>query len=444
MSLNEQGILFKIQNSQIRQKILQNVPFTRLMQLFQYSHSHQQLININISSYKYLSNIEPTSYNLINNYFRKETSITNPNKYLEKTNQISFLLDKPQIQHFNLDNPNFKTLCYFPSVNNIIFVGANKSSFLFNNRNETHPLHGLSFPIETFFSCIEISPMYAAVVSGCIIHRINLSNGFDDLIALFNQKEIRLNTLARVSDEEFITSTTQGDVYVYNINQNKQIHSFHLSQSINELKPLLNTSTLFTCYANNVAYILDIKKETFITTFDHHTSIIFAITPLSCREQIVSADSSGVIKVWDYSGREEMSFQGNKCFVNILLELPNESLVSAGNHNQIHIWDINNGRNTFVLEEHDKPIIALLVLRNKRLISSGLDRMICIWNCDNGLCEVKIKQMLSSPKCFVQTEDETVYYVNLRGEGQKLTFNYAEIEDYYDSTNNSISFIIPY
>ena len=139
-----------------------------------------------------------------------------------------------------------------------------------------------------------------------------------------------------------------------------------------------------------------------------------------------------------------MSFQGNKCFVNILLELPNDSLVSAGNHNQIHIWNINDGKNRFVLEEHDKPIIALLVLRNKRLMSSGLDRMICIWNCDNGLCEVKIKQMLSSPKCFVQTEDETVYYVNLRGEGQKLTFNYSEIEDYYDSTNNSISFIIPY
>ena len=275
-------------------KNLQNVHFTRLMQLFHYSHSLQQLININIFSYKYLSNIKLISYNLIYNYFQRETSRTNPNIYLEKTNQISFLLDKPQIKHFNLDNPNFKTLCYCSSVNDIIFVGANKSSFLFNNRNEAHPLHGLSFPIQTFFSCIEISPMYAVVVSGCTIHRINLSNGFDDLIVSFNQKEIRLNTLARVSDEEFITSTTQGDVYVYNINQNKQIHSFHLSQSINELKPLLNTSTLFTCYANNVAYILDIKKETFITTFDHHTSIIFAITPLSCREQIVSADSLGM------------------------------------------------------------------------------------------------------------------------------------------------------
>ena len=444
MSLNKQGVLFKIQNSQIRQKIFQNVPFTRLMQLFQYSHSHQQLININISSYKYLSTIKPSSYNQINNYFRKEINRINPNKYLEKTNQISFLLDKPQIKHFNLDNPNYKTLCYCPSVNNIILIGANKSSFLFNNTNETHPLHGLSFPTETFFSCIEISQMYAAVVSGSTIHRINLSNGFDNLIISFNEREIRLNTLARVSDEQFITSSTQGDVYIYNINQNKQIHSFHLSQSVNELKPLLNTSTLFTCYANNLAYILDIKKETFITTFDHHTSIIFAITPLSFREQIVSADSSGVIKVWNYSGQEQMSFQGNKCFVNILIELPNESLVSAGNHNQIYIWNLNNGRNKLILEEHDKPIIALFVLRNKRLMSSGLDRMICIWNCDNGLCEVKIMQMLSSPKCFVQTEDETIYYVNLRGEGQKLTFNYSEIEDYFDNTNNSISFIIPY
>lgn len=241
-----------------------------------------------------------------------------------------------------------------------------------------------------------------------------------------------------------MSSTTQGDVYIYDINQSKQIHTFKLSQSINELKPLLHSSTLFTCYAYNIAYILDIQQEKFITTFNHHTSIIFAISPLSFSEQIVSADSSGVIKVWNYSGKEQMSFQGNNCFVNLLLELPNESLASAGNHNQINIWNLHNGVNKFVLNEHDKPIIALFVLQNKHLISSGLDRMICIWNCDNGHCEIKIKQMVSSPKCFIQTEDETVYYVNLRGEGYKLAFNYLEIEDCLDNSNNSISFIIPY
>lgn len=437
MSSQLKGILFNIKNSQIQSHILLNVPFLKLMHLFQFSHSHQQLININFTSYEYLSKINPNFYNSINNSFLNPQHRSSPNNLLSQDFSLSYLINKSQIPISPPNSnvlPYISTLCYCPSTDNILFI-TNTASFLINNiTSKQQFLESISsYPSsQTFTACIELSPSHAIVVISDSIYQISLPEGETTLIYEFNQDKkdtISLLSLTKVNSDLFIISDSKGTLHLFDNTKKQIVGTVVLNHYVKDLTQIKDSEMIFTAFRGNEVYLIDIKTNHVEKLL--HTQTVFVVTSLS-KFRIASGDSNGTIIIWNaFNGKQLCKMQGEKKFVSILIELPNKLMLAAGNYNEINIWNIKKGKKKGVLKKHYAPVIAMLLINNDtKVISSGLDRMVCIWNYDSTVCEVVIKTMLSAPRRFVQAKDFTIYYVDMKGMGRRLLLPVTEQQMY--------------
>jgi eukaryotic-like serine/threonine-protein kinase len=107
---------------------------------------------------------------------------------------------------------------------------------------------------------------------------------------------------------------------------------------------------------------------------------VFCFTPGG--DRIVTADRSGVVRVWSTSaGQEEMTLHGHVGRVTGLGVAPDgRTLVSGGASGEVKFWDLRTGQELLSLRRHSTAVTAVEFAASGRLLVTGGDGQVAVWD----------------------------------------------------------------
>jgi WD40 repeat protein len=126
---------------------------------------------------------------------------------------------------------------------------------------------------------------------------------------------------------------------------------------------------------------LDFRIVTNFKLNDYHVNFI---SELSDGTLVVASDDSNIFFLNVSSGYRQLSvrnvFCGHTKFVESVIEIRRDFIVSAGFDKKLCLWDINKGLCTMKYRGHTKGIMCLLKLWNGNFVSAGHDKVVFMWN----------------------------------------------------------------
>jgi WD40 repeat protein len=154
--------------------------------------------------------------------------------------------------------------------------------------------------------------------------------------------------------------------------------------------------------------IWDIDKDVCLKTIDtdQHKAWISSLIELKTLGCLATSSWDGTIKMWALSQDKSLclkTFEGHTDCVNVVRQLNDKTLVSAGDDSTIIVWDIDSGVSKATLCGHSDRVYALLVV-NDKIISGSRDKTVKIWDptlqhCIATIpCEERVYSLAFSPK----------------------------------------------
>lgn len=210
-----------------------------------------------------------------------------------------------------------------------------------------------------------------------------------------------VRSLLFVAPYGLVSGSQDARVKLWDIDSGQCIKTFATTNQVTSLVRL-SEHTIAAGNTGDAIYIWDLqtqqKVKGFVADPKHWWSLdqiheIYALAYLPQHDCIVSAGYYGYIKVWDrgYSGKPITFNSGliktisdiswlNHDFVNALVALPDESIVSAWSNGAIKIFDPVTGKRTALLEGHAEEVNALLLMSPTMLVSASEDKTIKVWD----------------------------------------------------------------
>jgi len=187
-----------------------------------------------------------------------------------------------------------------------------------------------------------------------------------------------------------------------------------------------------------------------------HKQILFgAMIHISSRNQLITAGSEGMIKIWDLQKNQNIySFTAHKGEIFRLFYIEEKDmLVSSGLDNLVYVWDCRNQyKQVSYFKRHAGPVYALEYLPDQNsVVSGGEDSHLRFWTVENGkegspmktsdlkigsLCYIK-----KSKRLAVGLDNGSINLVGVTGTNKKLLYTLKGHSQYvfnlvYNEENN--------
>lgn len=132
---------------------------------------------------------------------------------------------------------------------------------------------------------------------------------------------------------------------------------------------------------NKIAILWNLYNNQYLV-FPHNTSMVNALALSPDGRKIAFQGDENSINLYSGDGTQVNTLSGHKESIrSIEFSRSGKYIVSAGEDNQIKIWDVETGRNLRTIKAHIDPITSVLFSQDEKLIfSAGEDGAVCIWN----------------------------------------------------------------
>lgn len=98
------------------------------------------------------------------------------------------------------------------------------------------------------------------------------------------------------------------------------------------------------------------------------------------RNRLISAGNDKVIRIWDYNSLKCEKMLTGHLDVIRTLDVQNDNLVSGGLDYKIKLWDLENYRLIYSVDEAHTKCIESVIFARDFFISGSKDGFIKIWN----------------------------------------------------------------
>lgn len=430
------GILFKIKNLYVLNKIFSYMTKIKTLQLVRHSKKIQGLLGINLHLYKIFNEInkykdetdEDALFDKVKASFYhssifKDEVINCIKRYLYDKQKFSFI----KIRGFTLRGHHESVLCVIQLRNGLIASSSLDRSIKFWNgktRKCEFSLYGHNDDV----SCIVQSKTKDNILfSGSDDRTIKIWDiekkeclltleGHDDIIFSICVNEIDDNISIASGSDDFT-------IKIWNVSHNDINNNVHI-QSSHTLK---NHSSSVTC-------LLSINKETFASgscdesiilwnwkdysiqsTLKGHKGTIYALLYHPEMNYIISGAEDRTIKLWSFSTYTcEYTFENcHRDDISCLcLDITNsECIFSSSVDKTISKWNLKTKKKEYKLKGHSGAVNSILMLSNGMLCSASEDKNIKVWNLTVPPENFAIHNGIEA---FVELHQDALVYKNVR------------------------------
>ncbi|MCS6792781.1 MAG: serine/threonine protein kinase [Oscillatoriaceae bacterium SKW80] len=207
-----------------------------------------------------------------------------------------------------------------------------------------------------------------------------------------------------------------------------------------DLLPGLNASTARKVPKSSSLSRYNGKKVVF-KNLGNHTQGVNALALSRNGEWLATASTDKTIKVWNLqSGKQLYILQGHNKEVWALASSPDGNrLASGGGDNTIKIWDLGSGTLLNTLEAHEGRVLAIAFSADGKLLASGSsDKTVRLWEANTGKAIASLRGHLGwvnavafhpkLPLLASASEDGTVNLWDLRSGKLLLSLNGYSLE----------------
>lgn len=188
----------------------------------------------------------------------------------------------------------------------------------------------------------------------------------------------------------FATSGTNGEIYLWNTSDSKQLisckghNSWVWSVAFNPLNLVLASGG-----QDHTIKLWDITTGQCLHTLQGHTSIVTAIAFSPNADLLASSSTDRTIKVWHLpTKRCVQTLTGhNACVWSVAFHPNGQTLVSGGEDNKIKLWQLKTGSCVQTFEGHQHWVKSIAFSPDgKWLISGSFDSSVKLWDLRSGDC----------------------------------------------------------
>jgi RNA polymerase sigma factor (sigma-70 family) len=117
-----------------------------------------------------------------------------------------------------------------------------------------------------------------------------------------------------------------------------------------------------------------------------HADVVRCLAFSPDGKRLASADSAGVVKLWDTAGREWHTLKGHTEPVRCLAFSADGKTLASGSRDLLALtWDVGSGRRKAILSGHNNDVSALAFSPDGRVLATGsFDRTVRLWDAASG------------------------------------------------------------
>lgn len=210
-----------------------------------------------------------------------------------------------------------------------------------------------------------------------------------------------VSSLLAINDKELLSGDTFGNLYHWDLNETKLIHSFKPhSWHIYKLE-FINYDRIASCSYDNDINIYEFKNGLKVEkTLKCHTSHVFDMVFIKSSNILVTGSNDCSIVFWDLSNKDDFIIKNKKNHESKITALSNlkNGLIAVGSADMIlTLYETNNFSVVKTLQtDHTETISEILELNNGDLITGSFDYTCNIYDKD-----LKLKHAISKHTFFV-------------------------------------------
>lgn len=164
---------------------------------------------------------------------------------------------------------------------------------------------------------------------------------------------------------------------------------------------------LVSCSEDKTIKIWSLRDFTLVKTLIGHEKEIFSVAVSPSEMNIISGDSSGTLKIWDFDGTLENSFEYDcGSILCICCSRDSRYIIFGATDNLIRVVDSVNGKIINILKDHNDYITSVFCTFDEKFIISGSnDETIKIWKLKNGKLLQTLNGHTKGVESVVQSQD---------------------------------------
>lgn len=186
--------------------------------------------------------------------------------------------------------------------------------------------------------------------------------------------------IVAIGENSIASCGEDGIILIWDLNYRVFNHKIKAHNStINQL--LFFQSYIVSVSLDKTYKIWNIKGDQPIEVDYYTDEQKFSCICIASQESAAIGCESGLIKIINIFKKIELGkLDGHTKWVNKILKLSFELIVSASADHTIKIWDFTNMNLVRNLEKHVKPVYCLLIFNDGGFLSSGGDNSIVVWS----------------------------------------------------------------
>ena len=168
----------------------------------------------------------------------------------------------------------------------------------------------------------------------------------------------------------------------------------------------LSNNEIVTAGQDKTIKVWEINNKSSLMTLSGHTSMIWCLNEIS-GNKVISGSSDNRAIIWNlnekkldfelYKDKEisaviqlktgkvllcsadKLILKGHKKAINSIIELENHRLVSAGDENNMILWNLDDPEAKYFIEGHTNKVSSVALLNGNKFVSVSIDQTLKIW-----------------------------------------------------------------
>lgn len=216
----------------------------------------------------------------------------------------------------------------------------------------------------------------------------NLLSGTDRFEEQFGIENETVTAINFSNGGEYIAEGwSNGMVFIRNTSDGEVVHQLQGNATIFEVEFTADDTQLVALDGDGVMYGWDVESGEAIFDYPMANGAFTAVASSPSGRYVVGTGEFGRISVFDLTTMEE-AVRANDGRLNhaVAYSMDNTYIATGGEGDfSVHVWNLNEGRRTWVLNGHEAAIRSVAFSPNTQLlISGGDDETVRAWNMETG------------------------------------------------------------
>ena len=214
------------------------------------------------------------------------------------------------------------------------------------------------------------------------------SGGQDKLIKIWdiNKKESLMTleghksmiwALNEIKGNKLISGGSDKRALIWDLNEKKLDFELYNDKEITVVLQLKNGKVLV-CSENNLC-LFDLDSRQKLTSIEVNTGI-WCIKEL-IDGTVAIGQGNGDVSILEVGNEIENKFvlKGHNKAINSIIQLENKKLITAGDENNMILWDLSDPEGKYFIEGHTNKVTGMALLEGNKFVSVSQDKTLKVW-----------------------------------------------------------------